>query len=108
MSDHYVAVYGSLKKGFYNHSHLASAKYIGVYRTDARYTMLNLDYFPGLLDEGEINIHVEVYGITEYQLSRLDTLEGHPKFFRRDLRSINGFGSAWLYLVSDRYRASID
>lgn len=108
MSDHFVAVYGSLKKGFYNHDLLASARYIGDYRTEAKYTMLNLEYFPGLLDKGSSEIHVEIYEITQFQLDQLDELEGHPGFFRRDQRYINGFGNAWLYLLGERHGASLD
>ncbi|WP_237067161.1 gamma-glutamylcyclotransferase family protein [Microbulbifer guangxiensis] len=102
MSDHFVAVYGSLKKGFYNHPILAGSDYIGTYKTENRYTMVDLTYFPGVVERGATCIHVEVYSAAKTTMTELDILEGHPTFFCRKLRWIEGFGNAWLYLLPEK------
>lgn len=80
---HIVAVYGSLKKGFGNHRLLSDAKYLGTGESGAKYEMLSFGSFPGLLDGLNI-IDVELYEVDDIVLSRLDALEGHPHFYRRD------------------------
>jgi gamma-glutamylcyclotransferase (GGCT)/AIG2-like uncharacterized protein YtfP len=46
-------------------------------------------------------IHGEVYGVNEAILARLDLLEGHPDWYRRELIPVRLFNGqiidAWIY-----------
>lgn len=97
-----VAVYGTLKQGHYNHSLLSSSKLITKGKTKPVYDMVSLGGYPSILT-GEKQIDVEVYEVTPLVLERLDHLEGHPKYFKRDETPIitdNGeVVSAFIYKV---------
>ncbi len=104
-----VAVYGSLKKGFYNHHHLSGAEFIGEGGTDSIYEMYKIQRsYPGVTD-GESKIQVEVYAVTESELRRLDRLEGHPSFYKRETANItlnNGEKiSAFVYKLPRSYKS---
>ena len=97
----YVAVYGSLKKGFHNHNLMKNSEFIGAGITEPKFSMINLGSFPGL-HIGSDKILVEVYRVdVENDLPRLDALEGHPDWYRRTLETIiltDGLVvGAWLY-----------
>ncbi len=101
-----VFVYGSLMQGFGNHRLLAKSLDLGFAVTvDHDYAMLDLGAFPGVI-EGDAElcnaaICGEVYFVDEPTLARLDRLEGHPTYYRRELRPINQGGErriAWIYL----------
>lgn len=98
----YVAVYGSLKKGFGNHRLLgATSEFIGTGITEPKYKMYSLGGFPGL-HSGNDRIFVEVYLVDANKtLPNLDLLEGHPSWYKRTLESIiispDLKIEAWLY-----------
>ena len=74
-----VAVYGTLKKGYGNHRLLESSTFIG---------------------SGD----VEVYDCNAFEMYDLDLLEGHPRFYKRELTEVKVNGesvSAWVYFVPD-------
>jgi gamma-glutamylcyclotransferase (GGCT)/AIG2-like uncharacterized protein YtfP len=79
-----VFVYGSLKNGLSNHHILDGATYIGQGWTAPNFTMLNLGWFPGVVLGGTSQIEGELYEVDERTLHRLDRLEGHPDFYRRE------------------------
>lgn len=82
----YLFVYGTLKRGHYNHDLLQAANYVSDVRTKCSYPMLQLDEpYPYLLDrEGEgCPIKGELYKIDAATLAMLDILEGHPEHYRR-------------------------
>jgi len=102
----FVAVYGSLKKGFGNHRLLSDSTLIGRGSTDTTYDMISLGGFPGLV-EGNNHIQVEVYEVTEDKLLHsLDRLEGYPSFYNRELIDIsldNGSKcTAWIYHLKNK------
>lgn len=74
-----VAVYGSLRKTFYNHRLLENkdSKYIGTFQTKPIYTMKSLDSFPALLKKGSTSITLEVYKVSEKVDKNIETLEGY-------------------------------
>lgn len=96
-----VFVYGSLKKGFSNHSCLNGAQFY----KDAKIKdaiMYNLGPFPGIVD-GEGEVRGELYTANEAVMARLDRLEGHPRFYCRKKVPIMGEDClAWAYFLSDR------
>lgn len=98
---HAVFVYGTLKSGFPNHFFLEDSEFVGHGRTRELYSLYQWEY--PIVFKGEKLSHVkgEVYIVDDFTLTRLDQLEEHPDFYRRELVEIeldSGFVmSAWLY-----------
>lgn len=106
-TNQFVAVYGTLKKGYGNHRLLNNASYIGNGRTAEKYRLC-VSGLPFLLDgksdEGH-NVKVEVYSCNPFEMYSLDLLEGHPRFYKRkrtDIKLNDGHTvDAWVYFVPD-------
>jgi gamma-glutamylaminecyclotransferase len=101
-----MAVYGTLKGGRGNHRLLQYCDYLGPAVTNDRMPMCGSG-IPFLLDRpGDRDGHyvqVELYRVPVSELPRIDGLEGHPNFYRRDVRAFRKpDGSvilAWVYLI---------
>lgn len=105
-----VAVYGSLLKGLHNHnSYLGEAKYIGEFQTEPKFTMVDLGSFPGLLNDGNTSVSMEVYDVDDVQLSELDRLEGYSSdtpeqsYYKRELFK-TPYGEAYYYVFNGAKR----
>ena len=85
----YLFVYGTLKRGFHNHGWLEEndCYYLGDAFTKDNYTLLQDHYngLPYVVKESSNQIFGELYLVTEDLLKRLDVLEGHPIFYKREL-----------------------
>jgi gamma-glutamylcyclotransferase (GGCT)/AIG2-like uncharacterized protein YtfP len=79
-----VFVYGTLRRGEYNHRYLSRVRRLGVYRTSPVYTLLDLGDYPAVIPGGHTAILGEVYAINNALLSRLDGLEGYPHEYTRE------------------------
>lgn len=99
-----VFVYGSLRIGFGNHSNfLGNSDFIGKAKTLPQYSIFSLGPFPGVIKNGETSIQGEIYSVTEEELGRLDSLESHPNWYKREVIETDK-GDAWIYLLdSERY-----
>lgn len=99
MGKHIVFVYGSLLSGLHNHRVLAGAKALGAAQTAGLYQMRDLGYYPGVVYPGQLDhccaIRGEIYEVDDDGLKRLDLLEGHPHFYRRELIRAEGDGCLW-------------
>jgi gamma-glutamylaminecyclotransferase len=78
-----IFVYGSLRKGFYNHRLLTDSTFLGMAKTPPGYTMIGLGGFPGVIKAGEGRVLGEIYEVSEKTLKNLDRLESHPNFYCR-------------------------
>lgn len=58
-----LAVYGSLKKGRYNHSILESCKFIE--ETTVKGTLYRISSYPALIERGDSEYVAEVYEVTD-------------------------------------------
>lgn len=99
-----VFVYGSLKSGFYNHKLLQDigAEFIDNFATAPEYKMWSLGYFPCITEDGDTPIFGEIYEVdSEFGLSKLDRLEGHPRWYKRKLIDTH-VGPTWVYVFHDR------
>lgn len=90
-----VAVYGTLRKGFWNHRLLENSKFIGKTKTEPVFTMYGHGV-PWIVNGGNTEITVEVYEIDEETFQSLDFLEGYPVYYNRQLINTE-FGEAWIY-----------
>jgi len=103
-----VFVYGTLKRGHYNHCLLKNAKFLGEATLGGEFDMYSLGSFPALVPcDGEESpkIHGEVYEVDEETLRRLDRLEGYEEhgegFYDRALFGTSLGVDAWVYFMHD-------
>lgn len=106
---HKVFVYGTLLSGMGNHRLLSGATFLGKAKTPPKFMMIDVGYFPGVIeyDEG-VPIVGEVYEVTDEQLRRLDMLEGYrsndPTGGLYDRKEIDTeFGKAIIYIYNNHY-----
>jgi gamma-glutamylcyclotransferase (GGCT)/AIG2-like uncharacterized protein YtfP len=86
---HWIFVYGTLKRGYYNHRFLKEAEFVCTAFTEDRYLMWDVGFPliapPRDSDSGDVRGHVagEVYVVDDATLEVLDRLEGHPRNYKR-------------------------
>jgi len=96
---HLIFAYGTLKKGFGNHSLLAGATDLGSTQTQSRrYRMISLGGFPAVYKTGKCAIEGELYEVENSTLERLDVLESNELFYRRELVPLANGLEAWMYI----------
>ena len=75
---HLVGVYGSLRRGQSNHHYyLSESDYKGTFTTEPEYTLHSLSWYPGLKQNGNHSVVMEVYEVDEKTLETLNRLEGY-------------------------------
>ena len=101
---HNVFVYGSLMRGFGNHGLLKESAFISD-ATAEGLRLYTLGAFPAVLagDDGDNPVRGEVYSVDDETLRRLDRLEGHPTFYRREEKQVwvenyNAYMPCYFYL----------
>jgi len=97
-----VAVYGTLKRGYWNHHFLKGCKFIGRGITRGRYKLFDVGFPYAVPDRRGLPLLVEVYKLDSPQrLLSLDTLEGYPEHYLRKVETIHledgSTVEAWLY-----------
>ena len=102
---HYVAVYGSLRKGMGNHPLLErnDAEFVKDIEVSG-YTMVSLGGFPALVPTGvhaPAPIKAEVYCVDDRGFAALDMLEGYPNFYDRCLLDSEA-EPTWMYFIDDK------
>jgi len=92
-----VAVYGSLKQGFPNARLLKDQEFVGNVHTAPTYTLHAVGKgFPALNPIGDTAVFCEIYDVDDFCLQRLDHLEGHPDFYKREQIETE-LGRVWIY-----------
>lgn len=80
---HLVAVYGTLRKGLYNHRLIQDAPQVLVMQIQG-FKMRSLGAFPIVeYAPQDSMITAEVYHLTDHELEMCDRLEGHPTWYER-------------------------
>ena len=92
-----VFVYGTLRQGEVNHHLLSGAEFCGEHVTRARYRMLHLGAYPGVVEGGSTAIVGEIYRVDRKHFVHLDRLEAYPSLYNRKLIP-SQWGRAWIYL----------
>jgi gamma-glutamylaminecyclotransferase len=105
LQDNLVATYGTLKKGESNHHYVRSAKYVGRGKTSQRYPLV-INGLPFLYKEAGVGyqVEVDVFKVSDSRLERMDALEGHPRWYKREQVDIEVNGkvlSCWVYFMTD-------
>lgn len=87
-----VFVYGTLKRGGYNHHLLGASRQVSPEATLGYARMHDIDAFPAVervASPGETDyVEGEVYEVTDEVRARLDRLEGHPRMYRREMLQV--------------------
>lgn len=116
---HLLFVYGTMKRGFINHSRLKKAEFISSTTTqDPVYGMMTKmvdSAHRGIYWAPEVfhipvgdRIAGEVYAVPGPELFHIDMAEGHPDTYRRTEIFVNGIdGPVWAYL-GDRSKTKCD
>lgn len=102
MKQYKVGVYGTLRKGFGNHHYMSGSPQIaeGVIKG---YTM-RASGIP-FVHPGDGEVYVEVYSVDETDMPDIDALEGHPRWYKREIVPVHtsdGIVEAWVYLMPER------
>lgn len=83
---HAVFVYGSLKKGFYNHAFLRGAHFAGPVVSCDAYCLFSLGSYPGLHKRpAQYPVAGELYQVDAGGLQRLDELEENGHEYQREI-----------------------
>lgn len=111
-----VAVYGSLKKDFGNYGVMQDAK--GKFLTKAITKNSNFIMdghgFPYVVRDTSKNagkVSVEIYEVDEDGLQKIDWLEGHPTFYKREEEVFIADGkeiTAWIYIYQSPITANTE
>lgn len=102
-------VYGTLMKGFPNHSVIkgAGGEFLANGITEPKFNLISLGAYPGMV-EGVVRVKGEVYGVMGLGLT--DHLEGYPHFYNRKVISVIttiGKIKAWAYILNNYFPTSI-
>lgn len=99
-----VFVYGTLKRGYWNHRLLEKSKFVGE-GTISGYELYDLGSYPGIIPgEKKDEVDGELYEIDNETLIRLDRLEGEGfLYLRKEVEvDINGHMEKVLIYVYNR------
>jgi gamma-glutamylcyclotransferase (GGCT)/AIG2-like uncharacterized protein YtfP len=104
-----VFVYGTLKRGHGNHVLLKDSDFLGPAITEDKFIMYQSGVPFVSKHHNMVVISGEAYKVDELTLNRLDMLEGHPTWYKREetpIKYINREGkiintNAWLYFCDD-------
>ena len=105
MTDHMLFVYGSLKRGYYNNTLLDDATYIEAARTIARdYHMVDVGFpMVSRMDEPGQRISGELWSVPDDVLPNIDSLEGHPHWYEREITELitdgGTYTTGWMYMI---------
>ena len=94
---HKVFVYGTLKAGLSNSGLLKDATVVDYGVTHEPYMMMDTGGYPVVIQKEKAPVSGEIYHVDDQTLARLDRLEGHPNFFRREEIAIDVKDSGILY-----------
>lgn len=103
-----IFVYGTLKSGEGNWRGILKdkedVKFIGEDVIKGNFTMVSLGGFPGVIphDEGNTNIHGQVFEVGENAFRNVEMLEGYPNFYNRMPVSTK-YGRAEMYILGKDY-----
>lgn len=106
-----VFVYGTLMTNHPNH-YLLNLVGTPAVTVDSHYEMQNHGGFPSINKDGNTQVVGEVFEVNQYQLARLDRLENHPNWYKREEVQVeleNGeVVTAWVYIMASARRWDTD
>lgn len=103
MNKKLIATYGTLRlnQGNYNWL-LKDAKHLGTTITVPEFELYSLGGFPGVKENGNTSIVVDIFEVNDYEAARVDQLEGYkegvkPTFYDK-IEIDTPYGKAGMYI----------
>ena len=99
-----IAVYGSLKKGMYNHSLLENpgAQFVGTEDLTIPFKMVPYSSFPALIpNDTDTTVHMEIYDVDDTVYRRVEHLEGYPHFYDKATTVLPDGNIVEFYVIPD-------
>lgn len=96
-----VFVYGSLRRGEQNHWHLDGCLLIREARTEPGFRLYDLGAYPAMVAGGRGSVVGEVYAVGPEALAALDRLEGHPRYYQRQVVRLADGQAVESYLMQE-------
>lgn len=97
-----IAVYGSLRRTLGNHRLIENSNYLGTFNTEPVFSLYSLGGFPGLKENGNTSVMMEVYEVDDQTARSVDALEGYspnrPATFYDKIQIETPFGQAGVYI----------
>lgn len=94
----YLFVYGLLRSGQSDHHRLKGADFLGMHRSAAHYTLIDLGEYPALVEGGSDAVAGELYRVPADLLADLDAFEDAPRLYERRRIPLEGGHEAETYL----------
>ena len=95
-------VYGTLMRGEKSHELLEGALFIVKARTPPRFELVNMGWYPALVDGGSSAVHGEIYDVPDALITKLDEYEDAPDLYRREALAI-GPRTVQAYLLREEH-----
>ena len=112
MKKYRIAVYGTLRVGFHNHSLLivsTGTDYLGMRKIKGY--ILVCDTIPYAVHSEGDYVVAEIYDVTKDVLDEIDVLEGHPNWYKREKIDEDGT-EMYIYrdsnILGERYNDIMD
>jgi len=106
MNKKLIAVYGSLLSDLHNNIILKNSKCLGTFKTEPIFSLYSLGGFPGLKENGNTSVTMEVYEVDEITAARVDRLEGYTPnqkaTFYDKIPIDTPYGEASVYIYVDK------
>lgn len=87
-------VYGTMLSGQRDHAILGNAELLGPAATLGRYTLVDIDVFAALLDDGKTSVQGELYAVEPLLLAAIDRACQVPHRFQRGTVTLSDESSA--------------
>jgi len=95
-----IFVYGTLLQGESNSSLLRGAEYVGTSQTKPEYELIDFGPYPAMIPGGNTAVTGEIYLVDNYQMARIDRLEGYPGFYNRQIIELEDGKRVYVYLLT--------
>lgn len=107
-----IFVYGTLRKEQNNHVYLANSRYLGKGKTMKKFALF-VSIIPFVEKNNSVSQIVgEAYAISDTVLRQIDSLEGHPNWYKRELVDIQldsgEIIKAWIYFYPSPHGTLIE
>jgi gamma-glutamylcyclotransferase (GGCT)/AIG2-like uncharacterized protein YtfP len=100
-ADVLLFAYGSLMRGERHHSELATATFLGMAKTQARYRLVDLGLYPAMIDSPDMQIEGELFSIPRKLLIRLDGVKEIGRLFHRLTIPLESGAAAETYMMEE-------
>ena len=97
---HRLFVYGNLMTGQRDHAVLTGAEWIGVFLTEPRYTLIDIDVYAALIVDGKTAVRGELYDVDHRLLAQVDGARQVPHLFQRHHVTLADASEAECYFMS--------